>query len=83
MTGFIIINSIPNIVTAVLVFRAMIIFSPSPALMVILVGVTLLPGIIQITGELVALRYTRGRETQVELGDVPTSSRSGVTASER
>ncbi|KAJ7586581.1 hypothetical protein C8J56DRAFT_945021, partial [Mycena floridula] len=57
--GFTVMNSIPNLVTAGLVFRVMIIVSPSPSFIVAQILIILLPVIIQLTCELVALRFMR------------------------
>ncbi|KAJ7586507.1 hypothetical protein C8J56DRAFT_1165509 [Mycena floridula] len=61
--GFTVMNSIPNLVTAGLVFRVMIIVSPSPSFIAAQILIILLPAIIQLTCDLVALRFmqrTRG-----------------------
>ncbi|KAJ7586708.1 hypothetical protein C8J56DRAFT_945363 [Mycena floridula] len=61
--GFTVMNSIPNLVTAGLVFRVMIIVSPSPSIIVAQILIILLPATIQLTCDLGALRFmqrTRG-----------------------
>ncbi|KAJ7577809.1 hypothetical protein C8J56DRAFT_1170644 [Mycena floridula] len=75
--GFTVMNTIPNFVTAGLVFRAMIIVAPSPSFIVAQIIIMLLPAIIQLICDVVALRFMqRARETSVEMGRTGSESPS-------
>ncbi|KAJ7586739.1 hypothetical protein C8J56DRAFT_945446 [Mycena floridula] len=81
--GFTLVNSVPGLITTVLVFRAVIIVSPSPALVVLLVVITPIPLAVHLLCDAVALRFkNQGIENQVELGSigdrVPTALQAGV-----
>ncbi|KAJ7586445.1 hypothetical protein C8J56DRAFT_944633 [Mycena floridula] len=69
--GFTLVNSVPGLITTVLVFRAVIIVSPSPALVILLVMITPIPLAVHLLCDAVALRLTnQGTENQVELGNI-------------
>ncbi|KAJ7586726.1 hypothetical protein C8J56DRAFT_945410, partial [Mycena floridula] len=69
--GFTLVNSVPGLMTTVLVFRAVIIVSPSPALVALLVVITPIPLVVHSLCDAVALRFTnQGTENQVELGNI-------------
>ncbi|KAJ7586429.1 hypothetical protein C8J56DRAFT_944569 [Mycena floridula] len=81
--GFTLVNSVPGLITTALVFRAVIIVSPSPALVVLLVVITPIPLAVHLLCDAVALRLTnQGAENQVELGNtggrVPVAPQAGV-----
>ncbi|KAJ7586671.1 hypothetical protein C8J56DRAFT_945262 [Mycena floridula] len=81
--GFTLVNSVPGLITTVLVFRAVIIVSPSPALVVLLVVITPIPLAVHLLCDAVAWRLTnQGTENQVELGNigdrVPAAPQAGV-----
>ncbi|KAJ7586521.1 hypothetical protein C8J56DRAFT_1026830 [Mycena floridula] len=69
--GFTLVNSVPGLITTALVFRAVIIVSPSPALVALLVVITPIPLAVDLLCDAVALRLTnQGTENQVELGNI-------------
>ncbi|KAJ7586586.1 hypothetical protein C8J56DRAFT_945040 [Mycena floridula] len=69
--GFTLVNSVPGLITTVLVFRAVIIVSPSPALVALLVVIIPIPLAVHLLCDAVALRLTnQGTENQVELGNI-------------
>ncbi|KAJ7586680.1 hypothetical protein C8J56DRAFT_1085233 [Mycena floridula] len=81
--GFTLVNSVPGLITTVLVFRAVIIVSPSPAMVLLLVVITPIPLVVHLLCDAVALRLTnQGTENQVELGNigdrVPAGPQAGV-----
>ncbi|KAJ7586575.1 hypothetical protein C8J56DRAFT_944998, partial [Mycena floridula] len=86
--GFTLVNSVPGLITTVLVFRAVIIVSPSPALVALLVVITPIPLVVHLLCDAVALRLTnQGAENQVELGNigdrVPAAPQAGVNLTQR
>ncbi|KAJ7586528.1 hypothetical protein C8J56DRAFT_1165485 [Mycena floridula] len=81
--GFTLVNSVPGLMTTALVFRAVIIVSPSPAMVLLLVVITPIPLAVHSLCDAVALRLTnQGTENQVELGNigdrVPAAPQAGV-----
>ncbi|KAJ7586571.1 hypothetical protein C8J56DRAFT_944990 [Mycena floridula] len=69
--GFTLVNSVPGLMTTALVFRAVIIVSPSPATVLLLVVITPIPLVVHLLCDAVALRLTnQGAENQVELGNI-------------
>ncbi|KAJ7586544.1 hypothetical protein C8J56DRAFT_891430 [Mycena floridula] len=69
--GFTLVNSVPGLMTTALVFRAVIIVSPSPASVVLLGVITPIPLAVHLLCDAVALRLTnQGAENQVELGNI-------------
>ncbi|KAJ7586697.1 hypothetical protein C8J56DRAFT_1085257 [Mycena floridula] len=87
-SGFTLVNSVPGLITTVLVFRAVIIVSPSPALVVLLVVITPIPLAVHLLCDVVALRLTnQGAENQVELGNIggrgPAAPQAGVNLTQR
>ncbi|KAJ7586474.1 hypothetical protein C8J56DRAFT_891371 [Mycena floridula] len=78
----------PGLMTTVLVFRAVIIVSPSPALVALLVVITPIPLVVHSLCDAVALRFTnKGTENQVELGNidgrVPAAPQAEVNLAQR
>ncbi|KAJ7586655.1 hypothetical protein C8J56DRAFT_945211 [Mycena floridula] len=85
--GFTLFNSVPGLITTALVFRAVIIVSPSPAMVVLLVVITPIPLVVHLLCDAVALRLTnQGTENQVELGNsgdrVPAAPQAGVNSTQ-
>ncbi|KAJ7579858.1 hypothetical protein C8J56DRAFT_1058884 [Mycena floridula] len=67
--GFTLINSVPGFLTSALVLRGVIIVAPSPVFIVLLVLIALVPLVVHLLCDSVALRITgQGPENQVEQG---------------
>ncbi|KAJ6507544.1 hypothetical protein DFH09DRAFT_1101246 [Mycena vulgaris] len=73
--GFTITNAIPNISVAALLLRALTLISHSPALLVAQIAIVILPVMVQLICELVAMRLMgQAGDTAVELGETVTGS---------
>ncbi|KAJ6498660.1 hypothetical protein DFH09DRAFT_1289990 [Mycena vulgaris] len=73
--GFTITNAIPNISVVALLLRALTLISHSPALLVAQIAIVILPAMVQLICELVAMRLMgQAGDTAVELGETVTGS---------
>ncbi|KAJ6495004.1 hypothetical protein DFH09DRAFT_1376541 [Mycena vulgaris] len=73
--GFTITNAIPNISVAALLLRALTLISHSPALLVAQIAIVILPAMVQLICELVAMRVMgQAGDTAVERGETVTGS---------